>query len=72
MSRVIIDKLTCSTISFNHAIKLSLDKPLINGIYLNITRPAVLRKYVGKEIMATSDNNKNICRYTYGSGSGTS
>ena len=69
MSRVTITKLLRSLINSNHAIKLSLDKPLNNGISLNITRPAVLRQYFGKDIMPTPSNEKHTCRYNYGSGS---
>ena len=72
MSIVFIDKLICSPINSNRAIKLSLDKPLNHTISLKITRPAVLRQYFRKDSMSTPDNKKRIRRYNYGAGSETS
>ena len=69
LSRRFIDTLISHPMNSKYGINLSIDKPLNNSECLNILRPAVLRQYFGKEISRTT---KNVERYTYGSGSGTS
>ena len=56
MNRVITDKLICSPINFNHGIRLSLNKPVNNGISLIVNKPAVWRQCLKEEIMSTPDN----------------
>ena len=70
-SRRVIDTLIFSKINSKQGIKLSFDKPWWFQTCLNITRPAVLRQYFGKEIKSDKDNKKSCERFTYGSGSGT-
>ena len=69
LSRRDIDTLISHPMNSECGIKLSIDKPLNNSECLNIYRPAVLRQYFGREVSRTA---KNVKRYTYGSGSGTS
>ena len=68
-SRSVIDTLICNPINSKNGLKLSIDTPLNNDACLNIHRPAVLRQYFGREV---ENYGRNVERYTYGSGSGTS
>ena len=72
MSRVIVDRLICSSLNSKTGIKISFDTPLNNARDLNITRPAVLRQYYGKVSEDSTQESDTSERYTYGSGSGTS
>ena len=69
ISRKVVDELITSPINSKSGIKLSLDKPLNNEIFLNIFRPAVLRQYYGKDV---GNIDGKIKRCTYGSGTGSS
>ena len=70
--RWILDHLICSQLNSKSGLKLSLDTPLNNPAMLNLLRPAVLRQYYGMNVLRPFETNSSVCRYTYGSGTGTS
>ena len=68
-SRSVIDALLRNPINSKNGLKLSIDTPLSNDACLNIHRPAVLRRYFGRQVEKSSYKFE---RHIYGSGSGTS
>ena len=50
MSRMVVDRMVCSSVNSKYGIKLSLDTPLKNCPCVNILLPGVLRQYFGRNI----------------------
>ena len=66
IKRVMLEQLVHSPINYAHDIILSLKKALGNHTYLNITRPAVLRQYFGRESLPNNVQNNFLMCYNYG------
>ena len=64
LSRNILDKLLLSDINSTYGISIVSEQPMNNDYMLNISRPAVVRQYYGKNI-GNAENNL-ILRTTYG------
>ena len=72
MTRGVLGQLDSSPINSAYGIKLTLDNFLGNHTCLNITRPAVVGQYFGRESILQNNQNDVLIFYTYGSVSGTS
>ena len=70
MARMIVDDLRCSPINSTYVINLSLDQRWGKHICINITIPAILRQYVGEEVVCGTIKDAVKIHYTYGSGTG--
>ena len=79
-TRMVVERMVCSSVRSKDGIKLSLDTPLNNRPCLDIVRSEVLRQYFGRNVTeylgqssSESSGNDTIVKiYTYSSGSGTS